>query len=133
MRATLTLVLGVALAALPARADLRVTARVGGTISAVAGQGALVFVGVGSRVHIFDVTDPSAPREVGSTQSFADNVSDIFVDASRAYVAAGTDGVHVVDVSDVNNPRRIGHWDSPGSAEGLAVDGTLLYLDRKGG
>ncbi len=128
MRATLTFVLGVALAALPARADWRVTARVGGTISAVAAQGALVFVGVGSRVHIFDVTDPSAPREVGSTQSFADNVSDIFVDASRAYVAAGTDGVQVVDVSDVNNPRRIGHWDSPGSAEGLAVDGTLLYL-----
>ena len=128
MHATLTFVLGVALVALPARADWRVTARVGGTISAVATQGALVFVGIGTRVHIFDVTDPSAPREVGSTQSFADNVSDIFVDASRAYVAAGTDGVHLVDISEAGNPRPVGHWDSPGSAEGLAVDGTLLYL-----
>ena len=128
MRAVLTFVLGVALTAFPARADWRVTSRAGGTISAVAAQGASVFVGVGTRVHIFDVTDPSAPREVGSTRSFADNVSDIFVDASRAYVAAGTDGVHVVDVADVSNPRLIGQWDSPGSAEGLAVDGTLLYL-----
>lgn len=128
MRATVCFVLGVAFAALPVRADWRVTTRVGGAISAVAARGSVVFVGVGSRVHIFDVTDPAGPREVGFTESFADEVSDIFVDASRVYVAAGTEGVLVVDAADVTNPRLIGRWDSPGSAEGIAVDGTLLYL-----
>ena len=128
MRATLGLVLGAALAVFPARADWRVTARVGGTISAVAAEGGFVYVGVGARMHIFDVSNPAAPRETGSTDSFGDNVSDIVVGDSRAYVAAGTDGVHIVDLTDVSNPRSIGQWDSPGSAEGLAVNGTLLAL-----
>jgi hypothetical protein len=110
------------------RADWRIMGRFGGAISAVAAHGSFVFIGAGSRLHVFDITDPASPREIGSTPSFADNVADILVDGSRAYVAAGTDGVHVVDLSDPGAPRVIGQWDSPGSAEGVAVDGPLLYV-----
>jgi len=111
-----------------ASADWKVTGRVGGSISAVAAQGSFVYLGIGSRLHLYDVADPASPREIGSTSSFADAVSDIVVSGSRAYVAAGTDGVHIVDTADPATPRVIGHWDSPGSAEGISVDGTSLFV-----
>lgn len=128
MRSALAVFLAAALWTFQLRGDWRITALVGGAISAVAAHGSLAFVGVGSRLHIFDISDPTSPREVGSTRSFGDNVSHIFVDATRAYVVAGTDGVHVVDLSDSAMPRVLGQWDSPGSAEGIAIQGTLLYV-----
>lgn len=128
MRSTSVILLAAALWTFQLRADWRVTARIGGAISAVAARGSLVLVGVGSRVHVFDITDPATPREVGSTPSFADSVWDILVEGSRAYVAAGTDGVHIVDLSDPAAPGVIGRWDSPGSAEGVAVKGSQLYV-----
>jgi hypothetical protein len=127
MRAA-TVLLSSALIVLPARAEWRVSGRAGGFVSAVAAQSDVVFVGVGARVHIFDITDPSVPRETGATLMFGDTVSDIVLSGSRAYIAAGTDGIHIVDVSDRTNPSTIGTWNSPGSAEGIAVDGSLMYV-----
>jgi hypothetical protein len=115
-------------AASSASADWKLTGRVGGSISAVAAQGSFLYVGVGTRLYLYDVADPAAPREIGSTLSFTDWISEIFVSGSRAYIAAGTDGVHIVDIADPASPRLIGHWDSPGSAEGIAVDGTSLFV-----
>jgi hypothetical protein len=109
-------------------ADWRVAARVGGAISAVAAHGSIAFVASGARVQVFDITDPAVPRLIGSTPSFADDVAEIVVSTSRAYVAAGTGGVYMVDLSDPAAPRVLGQWDSPGSAEGVALAGTLLYV-----
>lgn len=111
-----------------ASADWKVTGRVGGSISAVAAGGSFLYVGVGPRLHLYDVADPASPREIGSTPPFGDAALDVVVTGSRAYVAAGTDGVHIVDISDPASPRLIGHWDSPGSAEGIAVDGATLFV-----
>lgn len=129
MRALSALVLGALFVCSPnATAEWQVTGRVGGSISAVAAHGSLLCVGVGSRLHFYDVADSSSPREVGSTPPFGDAVLDVVVSGSRAYVAAGTDGVHILDISDPASPRLIGRWNSPGSAEGIAHDGTSLFV-----
>lgn len=128
MRPALALLVGGALLALPLRAEWIVTDRLGGTVAAVAVRDSILFTGVGSRLLIHDVTDPAAPREIGSTPLFRDAVADIAISGSLAYVAAGTDGVHIVEVSDDAGPRLIGHWDSPGSAESIAVSDSTLYV-----
>ena len=128
MRAAIFVLLGALVTPLPMSAEWRVAGRIGGLITAVDANGSLVYVAVGSRVDIHDVTDPAVPRQLGSTSFFADDVTDIVVDDSRAYIAAGTDGIYIVDVSDRTAPRVIGHWDSPGTAEGIARDGTSIFV-----
>lgn len=112
----------------PARAGWHVVGQIGGPVSAVAVRGTTAYVAVGLRLYVYDVSDPGAPRDVGSTKPFGDFISDIELAGSRAYVTAGKDGLHILDVSDPAIPRDIGRWDSPGSAEGVAVAGSIAYL-----
>jgi hypothetical protein len=53
-----------------ARADWRVMGQIGGPTSAVALQASLAYVAVGFRVHVYDVSESAAPREIGSTPAF---------------------------------------------------------------
>jgi hypothetical protein len=128
MRAVFWFLVGALVIPFPLSAEWRVTGRIGGLITAVAAHGSFAYVAVGSRVNVYDVTDPAVPREIGSTAFFADDVTDILVDDSRAYIAAGTDGIYIVDISDRTAPRVIGRWDSPGTAEGIARDGSWIYV-----
>jgi hypothetical protein len=128
MRAASWFLVAALLMSFPASAEWRVTGRIGGLITAVANDGTLAYVAVGSRVNVYDVTDPAVPIEVASSPFFADDVTDIVLDDSRAYVAAGTAGVYIIDISVRDTLGVIGHWDSPGSAEGIALDGTWIYV-----
>lgn len=107
---------------------MRVTGQLGGPTIAAAAGGNMVLAGAGYRVTVYDSSNPTALREIGSTASFSDFVRGIAVVGTRAYVAAGASGLHVVDLSDPTNPSVIGTWDSPGSAESVTVDGTIAYL-----
>ena len=114
--------------ALSVRADWRVTGQIGGPICALAMKDTLVAVGVGSRLHLYDIADPAAPREIGTTDPFSDSLTNVTLSGSRAFVTAGTSGLHVVDISDPVNPRRLGAWNSPGSAEAIAINGSTAFL-----
>lgn len=112
----------------PACAGWRVVGQVGGPVSAVAVRGTTAYVAVGLRLHVYEISDPSAPLEVASTGTFGDFISDVELDGTRAYVTAGKDGLHILDVSDPANPREIAVSDTPGSAEGIAIGGTVAYV-----
>ncbi len=111
-----------------ADADWRIAGQIGGPVSAIAADSSLMYLGVGFRLHVYDVSDPASPREVGSTNAFGDFVSDIAIAGSRAYVTAGRSGLHIIDTADASNPRTIGRWDSPGSAESVTVVGARAYV-----
>lgn len=100
--------------------------QIGGPTQAVAVQGNYAYLGVGLRVIVLDVTDPTSPREVGSSTGFSDFVRDIAVSGTVAYVAAGGAGLRVLDVSDPTRPAEIGFLQSRGYAEGIAVSGTTV-------
>jgi parallel beta-helix repeat protein len=102
--------------------------QIGGPTSAVAMLGNYAYVGVGLRLVVLDVSDPTSPTEVGSTTPFPYFVEDISVSGTRAYVAAGGAGLRVVDISDPTDPTELGAWDSPGYAEGVTVSENYAYL-----
>lgn len=111
-----------------AAAEWRVTGQVGGPVSALAVQGTLAVVGVGARLHLYDITNPASPSEVGTTEAFGDSVTNVTISGSRAFVTAGTSGLHIIDLADPANAARLTTWNSPGSAEGVAVDGQFAFL-----
>ena len=94
--------------------SLRMVGQVGGRTEDVAVQGDYAYVAVGLRLVVLDVSDPTAPAEIGSTMPFSEFVEGVTVSGSLAYVAAGTAGLWIVDISDPAQPAEIGAYDTPG-------------------
>ena len=59
---------------------------------------------IGRGLYIFDISDPTSPRYVGSTNS-ADSVGAVALSGNYAYLADWDAGLQVIDVS---NPVRSG-------------------------
>jgi hypothetical protein len=106
----------------------KIVGQVGGLTSGVAVSGGYAYVGVGLRLVVLDVSNPTDLREVGVTQPFPHFVEDIAISGTLAYVAAGGAGLRVVDISNPASPTEIGAWDSRGYSGGVAVTGTTVYL-----
>jgi hypothetical protein len=102
--------------------------QIGGRTEDVAVQGQYAYVAVGLRLVVLDVSDPSAPREIGSTTPFPQFVEGVSVSGGQAYVATGMTGLHVVDISDPTSPVEVGFYDTPGYAEGVVVTGHYAYV-----
>jgi len=108
--------------------SLRVMGQIGGPTIAVASDSNIVLAASGYRVVVYDVSDPDALREIGSSIPLGDFVRGIALGDGRATIAAGSSGMHVIDLTNPRNPTIVGTWDSPGSAESVAVAGTTAYL-----
>jgi hypothetical protein len=106
----------------------KMVGQIGGPTQAIAVQGSYAYAGVGMRLVVLDVSNPSDLREVGVTPPFPHFVEDVAISGTLAYVAAGGAGLRVVDVSNPVLPTEIGAWDSRGYAQGVAVAGTITYL-----
>lgn len=88
--------------------------------SAVALEGRLGFRAAGLTLTIYDLTDPRVPAALGAVQ-IANSCLGICVRNGRAYLALGQAGIQIVDVSDPTQPRLLGSFDTPGSAQEVAV------------
>ena len=97
-------------------------------VGAVYAQNDLVFLGVGQRLVILDVSDPASPRQVGATRPLAGPAEAIAISQDRAYIANGGGGLQVVDLTDPAQPQVLRAWDSPGYAEDVAVAGAFAFL-----
>lgn len=102
--------------------------QVGGQIQAVAVSGSKVYAGTGLCLTILDITTPSVPYLLGSSQPFTDFIQDIAISGNYAYVAAGSAGLGMVNIANPLEPEVVSTWHSRGYAEGVAVSGSTLYL-----
>ena len=93
--------------------------------------------------HVYDLSDPSEPDEVGAIYDAAapDGAADIAVSGNTAYVSGSGakdafypgDGLWVIDISDPENPQEVKFLDLPNAGWQLAVSGSTLYaLDAYG-
>lgn len=90
-------------------------------------QGKLVYLPSFDGLHILDVTDPLAPRQLGHWVTEA-NTYDVVVHQGRAFVT-GSEQLHVLDVADPAQPTLLTQLPIPGGAVDLDLDaasGTLL-------
>ena len=78
-------------------------------------------------LSIFDVSDPSDPKEVGfiRTQGQARSVA---VSQGYAYVADFGFGLSIIDISDPGNPTEAGHYETSPYASTVAVSGGYAYV-----
>ncbi len=99
--------------------------QVGGTSYASAWQGNYAYLGVGPKLVILDVSDPSTPFITGQTGIFPDIVQGISVVGNVAYVADYTGGLRIIDITNPDTPAEIGFYDTGSYASAIAVAGKL--------
>ncbi|MCK4614708.1 MAG: hypothetical protein KAU14_07885, partial [Thermoplasmata archaeon] len=113
--------------------DCRYKGGFGGWYGKVAYDGEYLYVGHIQGLSIFDVSDPSNPKRIGSilTNGSAGGVA---VSGDYAYVGDSVNRLLVVDVSDPENPTLEGSCDTNGSACDVVVSGGYAYVaDYKNG
>jgi hypothetical protein len=78
-------------------------------------RGNHAFVGIGARLVIYSVIDPTSPSLVGQTEELGGDISDIVLVGNYAYVAH-QQGLSIIDVSNAQAPATVGflaeNWDS---------------------
>lgn len=93
--------------------------------------GQIAYLGASSgNLLLYDISSlPGAPLLRGMDNTVPDHIYGIYVTGGIAYLATGLDfGVVIEDVSNPSNPSRVYQFDTPGSAEDLAVGGSYLYI-----
>ncbi len=100
---------------------------------AVVGHRGYAYVGQTGGMLIRDVSDPVRPKDV-SWFPLPSAVSDVVIEGTRAFLAAGTRGLVIVDIGDPVEPVELGRLDTDGKVKRLARSGDYLFLaDGSGG
>src|SRR5262245_15201227 len=100
----------------------------------IAVVGGLAYVAVDTGLVILDLSDPTAPVEVGRVATGAAAVTQgVEVVGGYAYLASREAGVHVVDVTHPAAPRVIAVKRFPTPVWDVAAKGTFLYAVTFGG
>jgi len=85
-----------------------------------------VLTGLGNYLLIVDVSSPANPTLVGALGEGSG--FDVTLEDQVAFVAAAEEGLVVVDVSVPDAPSVLGLYDASGTASGVAVQGTSVFL-----
>ncbi len=101
--------------------------QIGGATYALDSSGPYVYLGVGPRVLVLDVTDPAAPQQVGQSAALPTVVQDVQLSGSLLIVALGEAGVQVLDVSTPAAPTLAGRLDTSGDIRRLALAPGRIY------
>lgn len=110
------------------QADILPVGQIGGMIYAVETQGNYAYVGIGTKLVVWDITTPSQPNPVGESAILAGVVRDIDLLGTQAFVAVGRGGVHILDISTPSSPTEQGHFSTDGDAVGVEVSGNYAFV-----
>ncbi len=89
-------------------------------------QGSTAYLTTYNGFFAYDISDPANPQQLGSYNSL-ENLYNLVVQGTTAYVAAGLDGLYIFDVSNPTMPTLLGTYDSD-FASYVQVSGDYAYL-----
>jgi hypothetical protein len=104
----------------------------GGKAQAIALRGNRAYLGLGARLIVLDITNPSAPAVVGQSRPLAGVLTDVAVAGNYAYVTAGEAGLRVLSLVPEYQPAEVGYADTPGVAQSVALVGGYAYVAETG-
>ena len=80
--------------------NMQLVGQIGGETRAVAVQGTYAYIGVGPRLVILNISNPSSPSVVGQSSVLPGMVQDVAVAGSYAYVVDESSGLRIINVSN---------------------------------
>jgi hypothetical protein len=119
----------------PTQPNVVFTKQLGHPLSVTLVDTTLLLADSQTGLHIFDVTNPDAPRETGRIDTggvFEGAIRAILVDGI-IYALNGLDKLLVIDVRETAVPRLIGHYDGIRQINNLTSADGFLYLATDNG
>jgi hypothetical protein len=114
--------------------NVKLVGQIGGLTRSVALQGNYAYIGIGPRLVILDVSNPTHPAVAGRTDVLPWIMRGLAVMGTYAYVAAAGSGLRIINITNPGAPSEVGFCDTPGNAFGVAVAGSYAYVaDSEGG
>jgi len=110
--------------------NLSLIGQSGGSIKTVFAQGNYAYAGLGSRLAIFDVSDPANPQQVGQSELLPQVVNQVIASGNYAYVLAER-AIYTFDVSNPTNVIPLGNYTTPEHTETIDFLGDYIYLIDK--
>ncbi len=102
--------------------------QLGGPPTAITLHDDLAYMGIGQRLLIVDIFDPSLPSTVGQTSVLPGVITAVVAVGNFAYVTDGEGGLHIINISDPASPSESGFYDTPGDARDVMVMGSYAYV-----
>lgn len=95
----------------------------------VAAWNGRLFVATAGGLEVFDVSDPGAPRRIGSVRG-AGRYRSVAIDADRrlAFVADDVAGLVIYDIAVPQWPKVLGVENTTGEARDVSVQGNVAYV-----
>ena len=104
-----------------------------GPVEHVRVQGDYVYVSYHTTFTVWDVSNPVAPRKMGSTE-FPEEIWGFRVRGDRAYVGANFFGVGILDLSDPAAPTLLGSHKTLGQTKiGAVYENRVVLIDHMEG
>lgn len=91
--------------------NLRLVGQLGGAGGGLASYRQYTLVGIGPRVVVLDLTDPSRPVVRGQSGPLSGQINDIAILEDRAFVASSYGGLRILGLSDATRPVELGAYD----------------------
>ncbi len=90
----------------------------------------LMFLASSGGVYILDISLPQDPVMVSDLIRTRWVVWELFYSDSdqRLYVADGYAGIEIWDIANASTPQKLGYYDTPGTADGIYVQGSYAYI-----
>ena len=87
--------------------------------------GDYLYAATSDGLHIFNISDPTALREVGHFD--ARGSDDVSIDGHFLYVGAKYYGVYILDVTNPAQPHEVGHYELPQGVTNVRGIGGIIY------
>ena len=117
---------------LPPSKNLEFAGHIGGALSACALHGNLAAFSTGPELHLYDLADSTAPKELGKILLLS-KIKEISFsqDGKSIYVADGRGGLRIIDVADPKSPKEIATYGHRAAVEHVLQRGKLIYVASK--
>ena len=101
-----------------------------GRAMAVDAEGGWIYVAAGTKLSVFDVSDPLQPKKTGELEG-VDNRRQLVVRNGIVYLVSRETGLRIVDCTDPAKPRLRSRFDSVEFATGVEVVGSTAFLSER--
>ena len=91
-------------------------------------EGDVAIVGTQDTVEVVDVSNPLAPVRLGLYYTGDAEIHDVAVMGNTVFSTFDYLGIHAYDISDPTNISTIGFYRTSAVANGICIDGDLIYL-----
>ena len=93
-------------------------------------EGNRLYVGAGPYLHVYDVSNPRAPKKLGEVSGI-NAARQVAVQKGMAYVSTREYGLWIIDATDPTRPRIRSRFDCCELATGVDVAGNVCFLGQR--